>query len=93
LGRKDEAIQEAKHALELEPIAKDAMEGPSHVYSLAVVYAQTGEPDLAFQQLAILAKTPSQFTNYGYLCRECGFDPLRKDPRFDKLLAQLAPHD
>jgi serine/threonine protein kinase/Flp pilus assembly protein TadD len=93
LGRKDEAIQEAKHALELEPIAKDAMEGPSHVYSLAVVYAQTGEPDLAFQQLAILAKTPSQFTNYGYFSRECGFDPLRKDPRFDKLLAQLAPHD
>jgi len=93
LGRKEEAIQEAKHAVELEPIAKDVMDGPTHVYSLAVVYAQTGEPDLAFEQLATLAKTPSQYTNYGLFKRECGFDPLRKDPRFDKLLAQLAPRD
>jgi serine/threonine protein kinase/TolB-like protein/Flp pilus assembly protein TadD len=93
LGRKAEAIQEAKRALELEPISKDAMEGAGHIYNLAVVYAQTGEPDLAFEQLAMLAKTPSQFTNYGYFKRECGFDPLRKDPRFDKLLARLAPHD
>ena len=93
LGRKDQAIREAKRALELEPITKDAMDGPGHVYNLAVVYAQTGEPDLALQQLATLVKTPSQFTNYGYLKRECGFDPLRNDPRFDKLLAELAPHD
>jgi serine/threonine protein kinase/tetratricopeptide (TPR) repeat protein len=93
LGRKDEAIQEAKRALELEPVTKDAMEGPTHLYSLAVVYAQTGEPDLAFQQLAILAKTPSFWTNYGYFKCECGFDPLRKDPRFDQLLVQLAPRD
>lgn len=93
LGRKDEAIQEAKHALELEPITKDAMDGPSHVYTLAIVYAQTGEPDLALQQLAILAKTPSYWTNYGYFKCECGFDPVRKDPRFDNLLAQLAPRD
>jgi serine/threonine protein kinase/Flp pilus assembly protein TadD len=93
LGRKDEAIEEAKHALELEPISKDAMEGPTHLYSLAVVYAQTGELDLAFQQLALLAKTPSFWTNYGYFECECGFDPLRRDPRFDQLLVQLAPRD
>jgi tetratricopeptide (TPR) repeat protein len=93
LGRKDEAIQEAKHALELDPITKEAMDAPGRIYSLAVVYAQTGEADLAFQQLAILTKTPSAWTNYGYFRRECGFDPLRKDPRFDKLLAQLAPRD
>ena len=77
--------------MELEKISEDAMDGPSHVYSLAVVYAQTHEPELAFQQLAILAKTPSPWTSYGYFKLECGFDPLRKDPRFDKLLAELAP--
>jgi serine/threonine protein kinase/tetratricopeptide (TPR) repeat protein len=93
LGRKDEAIQEAKRAVELEPVTKDAMDGPGHIYNLAVVYAQTGETDLAFEQLATLVKTPSQFTNYGYFKREPGFDPLRKDPRFDKLLAELTPHD
>jgi Flp pilus assembly protein TadD len=92
-GRKAEAIQEAKRALELEPITKDAMDGAGRIYNLAVVYAQAGEVDLAFEQLAVLAKTPSQFSNYGYFKRECGFDPLRKDPRFDKLLAELVPHD
>jgi serine/threonine protein kinase/Flp pilus assembly protein TadD len=92
LGRKDEAIQEAKRALELEPLAKDTMSAPGHIYNLAVVYAQTGEPDLAFQQLTTLVKSPSQYTNYGYFKRECGFDPLRKDPRFDKLLAKLSPN-
>jgi hypothetical protein len=50
LGRKDDAIQEAKHAVGLQSISQDAMDGPGHVYSLAVVYAQTNEPDLAFQQ-------------------------------------------
>ena len=93
LGRKAEAIQEAKRALELEPITKDAMDGAGRIYNLAVVYAQAGEVDLAFEQLAVLAKTPSQFSNYGYFKHESGFDPLRKDPRFDKLLAELAPHD
>jgi TolB-like protein/Tfp pilus assembly protein PilF len=93
LGRKDEAIQEARHAVELQSISQDAMDGPSHVYSLAVVYAQTNEPDLAFQQLAILARTTSRWTSYGLFKLEPSFDPLRKDPRFDKLIAQLAPRE
>jgi hypothetical protein len=90
LSRKDDAIQEARHAVELQSISQDAMDGPSHVYSLAVVYAQTNEPDLAFQELAILARTTSSWTSYGYFKLDPGFDPLRKDPRFRKLLAQLA---
>lgn len=93
LGRKNDAIQEARRAVELRPISEDAVEGPDHAYSLAVVYARTNEPDLAFEQLAILAKTSSIFASYGYFAVEPGFDPLRKDPRFDKLLAQLAPHE
>jgi serine/threonine protein kinase/TolB-like protein/Tfp pilus assembly protein PilF len=91
LGRKDDAIAEARHAVELQPISQDAMDGPGYVYSLAVVYAQTNEPDLAFQQLAILAKAPSPWTSYGLFRLDPGFDPLRRDPRFTKLLAQLAP--
>jgi serine/threonine protein kinase/Flp pilus assembly protein TadD len=91
LGRKDDAIQEAKRASEFESISEDAINGPTHVYSLAVVYAWSNEPNLAFEQLGILAKTSNFFASYGYLKLEPGFDPLRKDPRFDKLLAQLAP--
>jgi eukaryotic-like serine/threonine-protein kinase len=93
LDRKTDAIREATRAVEMRPISEDALDGPTHVFGLAVVYAWTNEPDLAFEQLALLAKTPSVWASYGYFKREPGFDPLRKDPRFDKLLAQLAAHE
>ncbi|MBV8100062.1 MAG: protein kinase [Verrucomicrobia bacterium] len=93
LGRKDEAIEEAKRAVELQPISRDAMDGPSYVFSLAVVYAQTDQPDQAFEQLDILARTPSRWTSYGLFKLEPAFDPLRKDTRFDQLLAQLEPQE
>jgi len=93
LRRKDDAIEEARRAVELRSVSQDAIDGSTYVYSLAVVYAQTSEPDLAFQQLAILAGVNSHWTSYGFFKLEPGFDPLRKDPRFDKLLARLAPRD
>ena len=93
LGRKDDAIEEARRAVELQPISQDAMDGPSYLFSLAVVYAQTDQPDRAFEQLDILARTPSRWTSYGLFKFEPAFDPLRKDARFDKLLARLVPHE
>jgi hypothetical protein len=66
------------------------MDGPTVLANLAVVYAWTGEADSAFNQLAILAKTPLG-VYYGQLKKDPLWDPIRKDPRFDKLLAQLAP--
>jgi TolB-like protein/Flp pilus assembly protein TadD len=93
LGHKDDAIQEAKQAMNLRPISEDALDGPTHVYSLAVVYARTNQADLAFEQLALLAKTSSIWTSYGFFKYEPGFDSIRKDPRFDRLLARLAPHE
>ncbi len=92
LGRKEEAIREAKHATELLPISKDAWEGPRIVTNLAVVYAWTNELDLAFQQLAISVHTPGGIS-YGELKLDPAWDSLRKDPRFEKLLAELAPKD
>src|SRR6202008_395597 len=58
--------------------------------NLATVYALTGEPDLAFQHLAVSAKTPGG-VNYGWLKLDPRWDPLRADPRFESLVAQLAP--
>jgi tetratricopeptide (TPR) repeat protein len=92
LGRKQEAIAEAKQAAEMLPISKDAVEGPPLVVNLAMVYAWCNEPDLAFAQLEILAKTPRGIY-YGGLKLDPLWDPLRKDPRFDKLLAELASRD
>ena len=92
LGRKQEAIQEARRATETLPISKDAVEGPPLAAKLALVYAWTNEPDLAFQQLTTLVKIPAG-VHYGELKLDPACDPIRKDPRFDKLLAELAPRD
>src|SRR5262249_6598498 len=93
LGRKQEAIEEATRAARLRPISQDAPQGANILESLAIVYIWTNEPDLAFQELAILIKTPpflplsrELFASLPY------FDPIRKDPRFDKLVAQIPRH-
>jgi tetratricopeptide (TPR) repeat protein len=90
LKRNQEAIAEAQKAAEALPVSTDAMDGPTVLANLAVVYAWTGEADNAFNQLAILAKTPHGIY-YGQLKKDPLWDPIRKDPRFDQLLAQLAP--
>jgi TolB-like protein/Flp pilus assembly protein TadD len=92
LGRKEEAIQEARRAAEMLPISKDAVEGSPLVSKLALVYAWTNEPDLAFQELTISVEIPGG-VHYGELQLDPAWDPLRKDPRFEKLLAELAPKD
>ena len=68
------------------------MDGPDIQMNLAVVYSWTGDLDLAFETLNPLTKTPGG-AYYGNLKRDPYWDPLRKDPRFDKLLAELAPRD
>jgi serine/threonine protein kinase/Tfp pilus assembly protein PilF len=90
LKRNEEAIAEAQKAAEILPISTDAMDGPTVLANLAVVYAWTGESDQAFNQLAILSKTPHGIY-YGQLKKDPLWDPIRKDSRFDQLLADLAP--
>src|ERR1700730_1774632 len=90
VGCKEKAIQEARRAAEMLPISKDAVEGPPLVSKLALVYAWTNEPDLAFRELTISVKTQAG-VHYGELKLDPAWDPLREDPRFDNLIAQLAP--
>jgi TolB-like protein/Tfp pilus assembly protein PilF len=92
LGQKETAIAEAKHATELLPISKDAIGGPQIQANLAVVYAWTNESDLAFETLSSSAKTPGGVF-YGQLKRDPYWEPLREDPRYEKLLAELAPRN
>lgn len=92
INDKAAAISEAKRAVEMLPISTDAVDGWGLVVNLAVVYAWTNEPDPAFETLNSLNKPPSRLF-YGDLKLDPMWDPIRKDPRFDKLLAELAPRD
>jgi predicted Zn-dependent protease len=90
VGRKEEAIREGRHACELLPLAKDATTGPTLITNLAIIYAWTGEKDLALEQLAFSAQIPAGVT-YGGLKLDPEWDVLRSDPRFEKIVASLAP--
>jgi serine/threonine-protein kinase len=90
LGNKEDAIREGRRAAELVPVSKNAIEGALFIRYLAVIYAWTGEKDLAFEQLTVAAKLPG-FLSYGELRLHPYWDPLRGDPRFEKIVASLAP--
>ena len=90
LGRKEEAVHEALKACELLPISKDARIGSGLIMNLAIVYGWIGDKDRAFEQLAISARLPSGVT-YGSLKLDPQWDPLRDDPRFEQIVASLAP--
>jgi serine/threonine-protein kinase len=90
LGNKEDAIREGRRAVELLPPTKDAIVGAQLVQYLAFIYAWTGEKELALEQLAFAARIPG-YLSYGELQLHPRWDPLRGDPRFDKVVASLAP--
>src|SRR6266404_2517396 len=89
LGRKEDAIREGRRAVEFLPVTKDMMAGGVVLANLAIIYAWTGEKDLALTQLATAIRFPSSnFLSYGQLKLHPFWDPLRGDPRFEKLLEE-----
>jgi hypothetical protein len=56
-----------------------------------MIAAWVGEKDLACEQLAIAVHYPVGDVNYGELKLMLWWDPLRGDPRFEKIVASLAP--
>jgi serine/threonine-protein kinase len=90
LGHKEDALREGQRAVELLPIEKDAMHGVTMVQYLAMIAAWVGDRDLACEQLATLVHQPGDLS-YGELKLMPFWDPLRGDPRFEKIVASLAP--
>ncbi len=86
LGRKEEAIREGLRAVELIPVAKDAVDGPALQHQLARIYILVGEPEKALDQLEPLLKIP-YYLSPGWIKIDPNFDPLRNNPRFQKLVA------
>jgi TolB-like protein/tRNA A-37 threonylcarbamoyl transferase component Bud32 len=91
LGNKEDAIREGERAVELVPVSKSAVEGPMLIQYLAVIYAWTGDKDRGIERLAKAAKLPGSHVTYGHLRLNPLWDPLRGDPRFEAIVASLAP--
>ena len=87
LGRKEDALREGRRAAELLPITKDAMGGAELLTNQAVIYAWVGQKDLAINQLEEVLRIPS-LVCYGRLRLDPSWDPLRGDPRFEKLVEE-----
>jgi serine/threonine-protein kinase len=92
LGRKEQALREGRRAVELLPAQKDPINGIAIVKYLAMIAAWVGDNHLACEQLAVAVRPPSRLT-YGQLKLLPFWDPLRGDPRFEKLVASLAPKE
>jgi TolB-like protein/class 3 adenylate cyclase/Flp pilus assembly protein TadD len=90
LERKEEALREGRRGCELLPISKDAIDGADIAINLAQIYAWTGEKDRAIEQIAAVERVPNTLS-YGLLKLHPYWDPLRGDPRFEKVVASLAP--
>jgi TolB-like protein/Flp pilus assembly protein TadD len=87
LGHKDEAIREGMRGVDLLPVSKDAVDGPAGVETLVEIYIEVGEYDAALDQIEYLLSIPCG-VSVSLLRLDPLYDPLRKLPRFQKLLEQ-----
>jgi serine/threonine protein kinase/tetratricopeptide (TPR) repeat protein len=90
LGRKDEALQEGRRAVELVPIEEDAITGEAMNQYFAMIAAWTGEKELACERLTTTMRRPNSLS-YGQLKLLPFWDPLRGEPCFENIVASLAP--
>jgi len=90
LGRKEQALQEGRRAIQLLPVEKDTMNGGRIVVYLAMIAAWIGDKDLACEKLGAAIRYPTG-PSYGQLKLLPTWDPLRGDPCFENIVASLAP--
>jgi serine/threonine-protein kinase len=92
LGRKEDALREGREAVELVPPEKEAFDAADVRYYYAVICAWVGERDLAIEQLEASAKMPGGVL-YHEIRLDPHWDPLRGNPRFEKIASSLTPKE
>jgi TolB-like protein/Tfp pilus assembly protein PilF len=90
LGRKEEALREGRRAVELRPLAEDAVDGATVLGFLAMIHAWLGDANKALDELEILARIPNG-VHFGQLKYDPAWDAVRGDPRFTAMLNKLQP--
>ena len=97
MGRKADAIREGERAVELKPVSRDAFDGPEELGNLALIHARVGDNDEAISMIEKLLQMPGGVFFYEgsmslwELRLRWQWDPLRSDPRFQKILAGPEP--
>ncbi|PYJ42954.1 MAG: hypothetical protein DME86_04180 [Verrucomicrobia bacterium] len=97
MGRKADALREGERAIQLKPISRDAIEGAAAEDFLALIYARTGQLDQAIARVERLLSTPfavdyaEESITLSDLRTRWQWDPLRNDPRFQKLVSGPEP--
>jgi serine/threonine protein kinase/tetratricopeptide (TPR) repeat protein len=86
LGRKSEAMKAGERAVALLPVSADGYTGPYFQHQLVRIYLLVGEPEKALDQLEPLLKIP-YFLSPAWLRIDPTFEPLRGNPRFERLIA------
>ncbi|HEX8280161.1 MAG TPA: hypothetical protein VF551_02190, partial [Chthoniobacterales bacterium] len=92
LGLREQSLARAERAAEWMPVSRDAYEGPLVRQALAQVCLRNGEKERTLDLLEELLRVPG-YLSYGYLLHDPAWEAVRSEPRFQQLLASLAPHD
>jgi tetratricopeptide (TPR) repeat protein len=85
LDRRAEAVREGERSVADRPLSKDAYTGAYYQHMLARVYILVGEHEKALDRLEPLLEIP-YFLSPGWLKIDPTFDPLRGNPRFERLV-------
>jgi TolB-like protein len=98
MGRKTDAIREGEKAVQLTPVTDDAIDGHQWLCNLALIHARVGDTDRAISMIQRLLREPGCVSPLDEACLTLWdlrlrwqWDPLRKDPRFQKILAAPEP--
>ena len=90
-GDRKSAVEQARHALELMSVQRDALNGPGNMAAVATVLAWAGESDQAVQLLRRVINLPNDFFGWAMVRDPLLAVPLAGNPAFEALKREVDP--